>query len=252
MNKGCTITNREDTVIAYLYEDLAPGERLAFEAHLTQCFVCQSELNELGEVRGQLQQWSPPEPVRALSGMTGTVASPPVAAPTPRSMWKDIPVWAQAAAAVLVLGVAAGAANLQVKVATDGVTVNTGWLKPVVPASLATDGAVSQDDLRALAVALRQEMDSKMNATSALVETTTARRSDEVLNKTRAMLASSEQNVLREAGIGVGKVWTDVMAQRDRDMANINKMNSYLANQIPLAADFAVRSVYAKSVNLQK
>src|SRR5262245_40981518 len=131
MNKGCTITNREDTVIAYLYDDLAPGERQAFETHISDCFVCQTELNELGAVRGQLQQWSPPEPARALSGAVAPPA--PVATPSRRSVLKDMPYWAQAAAAVLVLGVAAGAANLQVKVGTDGVTVNTGWLKPVSP-----------------------------------------------------------------------------------------------------------------------
>jgi anti-sigma factor RsiW len=219
MNKGCTITNREDTVIAYLYDDLAQGERLAFETHLTECFVCQSELNELGAVRGQLQQWSPPEPARALSG--AVASPPPVAAPSRRwSTLKDIPVWAQAAAAVLVVGVAAGAANLQVKVATDGLTVNTGWLKPAAPVPTSTD-AVSQDELRALAIALRQEMDAKVNATSALVESTAARRGDEALNKTRAMLAASEQKVLREFGIGVANLRGDTKAQRDADMQRI-------------------------------
>ena len=42
--------------------------------------------------------------------------------------WREIPAWAQAAAAVLLLGVAAGLANLDIRYDGEGLRVRTGWL----------------------------------------------------------------------------------------------------------------------------
>src|SRR5689334_22928487 len=91
--------NRDDVLVAYLYDDISPGDRAAFDAHLAACGRCRAELAALRGVRAQLTHWAPPEPV----AVSRAVDVP---------WWRTMPVWAQVAAAMLVVGVAAGAANL--------------------------------------------------------------------------------------------------------------------------------------------
>src|SRR5256885_15592469 len=52
--------DREGTLMAYLYEEMTPGERAAFDTHLAACARCRVELSGLGEVRQHLSRWSPP------------------------------------------------------------------------------------------------------------------------------------------------------------------------------------------------
>ena len=57
----CTLTgDRELTLIAYLYDDIDPAERAAFDAHLADCARCRRDLAALGGVRRRLASWSPP------------------------------------------------------------------------------------------------------------------------------------------------------------------------------------------------
>ena len=78
-------------------------------------------------MRAQLAAWTPAEPARAF-----TYEARPKAAPraTVRSRLDEIPVWAQVAAALLCVGVAAGVANLEVRYDRSGLTVRTGWVAP--------------------------------------------------------------------------------------------------------------------------
>src|SRR5438477_632143 len=74
-------------------------------------------------VRSRLGRWSPPEPARALTSAT----APPVGR---RGVWAAlgaIPAWAQVAAALLFVGVAARVANLDVTYDRNGLSVRTGW-----------------------------------------------------------------------------------------------------------------------------
>src|SRR5919198_2177342 len=130
----CNLTSdREDTLIAYLYDDIDPGVRAAFREHLIACHRCRADLQALGGVRAQLARWSPPEPnfVRP---------APATVLPLPggRSRWafvRDMPAWAQVAAALLFLGVSAGIANLDVRYDQNGLTVRTGWSRTANPSA---------------------------------------------------------------------------------------------------------------------
>ena len=122
-NKDCAFTgDREATVIGYLYGEIDQPEKAAFESHLAACAVCRHEIAELRAARLPLEKWQPPELAGILSG--------PVRSSRPRPWWSEVPPWAQAAAALLFLGVAAGAANLRVSYGRDGLTVTTGWRTP--------------------------------------------------------------------------------------------------------------------------
>ena len=112
--------NRDEVLVAYLYDDIDPPERVAFSAHLTACERCRAELAGLRGVQAQLGKWAPPEPVFPVTKYRPPAASPP-------GWWRAIPAWAQVAAALLFLGVAAGIANLDVRYNNEGLTVRTGW-----------------------------------------------------------------------------------------------------------------------------
>src|SRR4051794_33012806 len=86
--------DRDETLIAFLYEDIDAAERTTFEAHLRQCAPCRSELTSLGGVRERLAQWTPPT-------YGGIDRQAPGAARS--TWWRDVPAWAQVAAALLFL-----------------------------------------------------------------------------------------------------------------------------------------------------
>ena len=114
--------DRDQAIVSYLYSDdggFDRAERAAFDAHLATCDRCRAELAAFEGVRVSLGRWSPPEPV-GLIGRQSPVGSR-------QSWWREIPAWAQVAAAMLCLGVGAAIANLDVRYDTDGLQVRTGW-----------------------------------------------------------------------------------------------------------------------------
>src|SRR5436190_19675770 len=118
--------DRNETLMCYLYDDITAIDRSSFEAHLATCAQCREELEALRGVRAHLTTWAPPQPnfesrVSTADRRHATRDS------RETRWWREIPVWAQLAAAVLVLGVAAGIANLNVHYGSDGLTVRTGW-----------------------------------------------------------------------------------------------------------------------------
>src|SRR5438309_1480461 len=87
----CTYSgDRDEVLVAYLYDDIEPASRASFDAHLAACRRCQDELAALRGVRSQLGKWAPPEPMFATSHQ------PPAAS----HWWNAIPAWAQVAAAI--------------------------------------------------------------------------------------------------------------------------------------------------------
>src|SRR5436853_6073922 len=128
MGDRCTFAgDGEETLIAYLYDDMPHAERMAFASHLATCEPCRTEISGLQVVRTNLEHWAPPEPVGVLTRS----ASESSRGERRRRVWAslaDAPMWMQTAAAILCLGVAAGAANVHVQYDANGLTVRTGWL----------------------------------------------------------------------------------------------------------------------------
>ena len=50
----------KDLLVAYLYDECTPDERLAVEAHLADCADCHAEVDDLTEVRTSLTAWDAP------------------------------------------------------------------------------------------------------------------------------------------------------------------------------------------------
>jgi hypothetical protein len=142
----CTFgDDRDGAIVAFLYDDTdeSLAERQRFETHLPRCARCQTDVAALRGVRAQLARWSPPEPVFAISNPQ---SNPQSAIHNPQ-WWRQVPMWAQVAAALLFLGVSAGIANLDVRYDQSGLSVRTGWSSP------SRDARVGEQGTRAGAVA---------------------------------------------------------------------------------------------------
>jgi hypothetical protein len=94
--------NERDRLIAYLYDECDATERDAVRQHLDGCDECRTEVEGLRSVRADLLAWDVP----AHESVWRPFAHAPA-----RPSWRQIPVWAMAAAAgiVLMAGAAGGA-----------------------------------------------------------------------------------------------------------------------------------------------
>jgi len=229
--------DRDETLVAYLYGDIAPAERAAFESHLSTCSTCRDELEELGGVRRQLSRWAPPElgaPMRATSFAPG-------AAGPPRKWWEEVPAWAQVAAAVLVLGAAAGAANLNIHYGQDGFSVQTGWIRPAPARSETATSAASQAPWRADLTRLDQQLRADLRPASAQAPADSvagAGTSDaDLLRKVRALINDSEKRQQTELALRIGQVSHDVQTQRAADLTNIQRNLMGIQNTTGIAVE---------------
>ena len=128
----CTYAGRrEEVLVAYLYDEADFETRATFDRHLTACAQCRTELQAFRGVRAEMERWSSPELVDHVNVTFGRPAPVPLPSGGFIAAMRQVPAWAQVAAAVLFIGVAAGVANLHVTYGQDGLTVRTGWYQSV-------------------------------------------------------------------------------------------------------------------------
>ncbi len=113
--------NERERLIGYIYDDCDAAERAQIARHLDECEACRHEIGALRDVRQDLLAWEVPE----HSPVWRAFAPPRV-----RATWRDIPVWALAAAASLMLIAGAGG----------GVLTHVMW--PHEPATVVTQAPV--------------------------------------------------------------------------------------------------------------
>jgi len=235
--------DRDETLVAYLYGDIEPSQRAAFDAHIATCERCRHELADLQRLRGQLQSWAAPDIPRPLAAPAPARVDP-VPHTGVRAALRDIPAWAQLAAALLVLGVSAGLAgaiaNLDVRYERGGLTVRTGWshpgpregaADPNAPAgtgSMAAAAAVPwQRDLDALERRLRTDFrGSPPAASTALAAGAAVSGEAPVLRKVRALLEDSERRQRNELALRIAEVVQEFDTKRGTDLANIRSMKT--------------------------
>ena len=219
---------RDQAIVAYLYDDGSENgasERARFGAHLPTCARCRAEVASLRGVRAQLAHWSPPEFVSA---------NPQSAVRNPQ-WWRQIPAWAQVVAAMLVLGVSAGIANLDIHSDRNGLTIRTGWSKPATVAQTEPWKA----DIAALESQLKNEIRAKRTSASpapaAAVRTVAAPTSAsdaEVTRRVRALVEESEKRQQRELALRIAELLRDVNAQRQADLVKIDRTLGVVQNNV--------------------
>lgn len=224
----CAFPDRDETIVTYLYDELDESARATFDAHLAICPRCRSEVSELASVRRQLVRWEPPAIEPTDSAALRAPRTP---------FWRTLPVWAQAAAAMLCLGVAAGLANLQIRYDREGLTIRTGWAQSAAaPASPAATAATPwRADLAALEQQLRTEFRQaplpQVAAGDALSGATPRAMSDaEILRRVRALVEESDKRQQRELALRVAEVMNNVTAQRNADLLRIDRSLGLIRN----------------------
>ena len=247
--------DRDEVIVAFLYDDpdASLAERSRFETHLLTCARCQTDVAALRGVRAQLARWSPPEPTFGTGNPHSNPQFNPRSAARDPHWWSAIPVWAQVAAALLVLGVSAGVANLNVRYDQSGLTVRTGWSnraeaapqpgKAGVSGSAAVaqgSSAVADAPWRADIAALERQLKSEIRATQAFTtgaapaaKTVPATASDaDVVRRVRALLEESEKRQQRELALRVAELARDVTAQRQADLVRIDRTLGVVQNNV--------------------
>lgn len=222
--------DRNDAIVAHLYEDGSEAARAAFQAHVAACAVCRAELAELAAVREQLGTWTPPEPSQAVTHRT---PSPMSRTAAPWTRLAEMPAWAQAAAALLCVGLAAGVANLRIQYDRDGLSVGTGWLAPAaLPDSLGpqANGDAWRADLAALEEQLRAEFRTATAALAQPAQTPAAQpaNGEEILRRVRVQIEQSERQQQRELALRLGELLREIQAQRTADLVRIDRTLGYI------------------------
>ena len=213
---SCSYPNREETLVSYAYDELDAFEKKAFALHLASCDVCRSEATGFVEVRDQLATWSPPE-------LVGSTIKPHQAA-APSRRWTELPAWMQVAAAVLVLGVSAGAANLRIDVGSQGMSVRTGWMD-TAPKAAPNAAPVTQAELALVRQEFRGALESVGRQAPVLVAPTHT-PDDEAVRHAKVMITESEKRQQAELALRLADLKQEFAFQRradyDRFMQQIN------------------------------
>ena len=217
--------NSSELIVGYLYDELGDDERRSFDAHLSVCEECRSEVAGLKATRSHLSLWAPPQPEFAFRIVRDHA---PAKVLPMRSRWK--PALGLAAAAVLVLAVASAIANLEVKYDANGLVVRTGWAR--------SDGDTAQNGPsgRAANVGLQpasnefQTLDRRLRdleaaaASAGGVQTASARMDDaEMLRRVRQIVGEAESRQQTVVAQQLLQVVRDFDRQRASDLTAIQQ-----------------------------
>jgi len=230
-DRVCAFENRDEAIVGYLYEDMEPGARRAFEDHVVGCPACRTEVEMLRDVRADLARWTPPRPARVL-------AFDPALRRRAR-VWTalaDVPTWVQVAAAFVILGLSLRAANLQVRIDQDGFTVRTGVTSPAPAAAPAVSPSGADAPWRAELAALEQTIRAEVQTASQQSRGGNQTRADAadgeaLLRRVRVMIDTSERNQRRELALRVAEMAQSVQAQRTADLQRIQGTFTVLENR---------------------
>jgi Putative zinc-finger len=230
--------NNAELILGYAYGELADADRQVFEAHLSRCAECRSEVAEMRSTRAHLASWTPPEPEFDFQIVRGNRAAPLPA----RRRFSFTPAWGLAAAAVLVLAAAAAIANVEVRYDANGLIVRTGWARDaataenaaVTPSALQTAG--NSSEWRTEIATLQSRLRELETAASAREATTTPaagpRMSEaEIIRRVREIVSQSETRQQREFAVQIAQVVRDVDRARKMDFLQIQQGMGQLRGQ---------------------
>lgn len=270
MNDTIHIDN--ETLVAYIYDEVDAPDKARVARHLQECRTCGGEYAALTGVRTVLQAWAPPHAGLGFTVVPRAEAEPAARVLRPVPWWNTAPVWAQAAAAILVLAVSAAVANIQVRSSAEGVVVTTGWLAPasarertseprrapadlsagalaeaeaatgreggppVTPAPVAAASAAATEEWKAALLSLEQQLRNEIRSSrtaDALVRASSRSGADEAtLRRVQELLAASEARQERNLALRLTQFNRDVNIQRQADLIRIQQLFGHSEGEI--------------------
>jgi hypothetical protein len=262
----------QESLIGFLYDELDGSEaidRRSLTKHIETCERCTRILASLGGVRQRLQAWQVPEmsPLAFRIASDGSTRGSAGSAYGGWAGWMK-PAFPLAAAAVLVLGGSLGLARLDLQYDKDGFRVRTGWFHETTPTTPVAGPAgtasgpsiagvsniltppaldqskpVTQQDIQALALALRAEIaasSARLQAQDAASRsggaTQTSASEAAFLKRVQQMIDQSEVRQQQNLALRVTEISRDFDLQRRSDMAQIEQGLGRLAGQRELDA----------------
>ncbi|MDQ3069376.1 MAG: zf-HC2 domain-containing protein [Acidobacteriota bacterium] len=209
----------KDALIEFLYGELQPGARRAFEQHLDACEPCRSEVSALVAVRDDLLAWSPPECHELPSSWSQAPAAP--------AAWRAwMPVFGLAAAAALVLAASAAIANLEIRYDQQGLVVRTGRAEaPVISGAVpqaAPVPAITASDLAALEARLMTTFDAPARTGVQPVALTSD--NPRLSRDMRRLIEESETRVRREMAARLLDIYNEWDATRRADFLRMQQV----------------------------
>ena len=216
----------KQTLIAYVYGEIDHETRQAVDAHLASCHACAAEVTALGDVRSDIGLWVPPD-VELDFTIVKKSQLPPANVLRPARWWNTVPVWAQAAAAILVVAAGISIANVQVKSGPEGFSVSTGWMTPQPAPALSEpfDGAAVEQRVERALVSLEQQLRSEIRS-ARNDETRVAAHApgdEATLRRVQQLIAESEQRHERALATRFIEFTRDINMQRRADLMNIGR-----------------------------
>ena len=207
--------NERERMIDYLYDEGSADARRASAAHLATCPECQDELRSLQAVRNDLASWNVPVRESVWTSFAPTQMQP---------WWRQVPTWAMAAAAALLLAVGA----------TSGFIARAAWM----PAPVASAPAPTIVD----AFSIEQNVLGKVRADlaahqvpAALVApqnvSTSAGRSDaEFMKQVQALIADSAQRQTHAWQVQLSGVQADMEARHQAELQSLQQRLDFTNN----------------------
>lgn len=210
-----------ETLVAYLYDDIEPGQKDAVARHIATCGRCRDEVAALGGVRHALTAWTPPTPDLRFTVVPESAVSNVVTPDVPA--WRRVPVWAQFVAATLALAVGASVANVQVRHDERGWTVSTGWMTPAPAAAAVAAAPAASDGWKVALTAMEQSLRHDIAARPAAGSAAPVAADAETIARVRALIEASEKRQQQELALRLTQFGRDIDLQRRADLVRVEQ-----------------------------
>jgi anti-sigma factor RsiW len=213
------IADNHEALLAYLYEEGDPAERLDVARHLQECAPCSVAVLEFQNVRGMLHDWTPP-----ATELGFRIVQEKQAVPVPPRAFSFWPPayggWARAAAAVLVF--AAGMAVSQFTMSYDaGMLIVRLRQSDTEPAQSpnARDIELAAENGPGVTTVPERPLDNRLTPAATATDTST----EQLLQRVRSMIDQSEQRQQRELALRLSQLNSEVDAQHQADLLRIQQ-----------------------------
>ena len=209
-------------LVAYLYDECAPGELALITAHIKGCAACANEIEALSATRRTLASWTPPDLALGFR-ITREDEPRPAKILEPRIAWwrAPLPAWAQAAAALVIFG--AGLSVGAVRNTAPGQPAKAELVPAVPVAAQPAASSVSRDDLAQLEARFKAEL-TQLRSSSNTATPVVAHGSDEALiAQVKTLLEQSEENQRRDFTVRMVDLAGNIETQRRVDLASVRQ-----------------------------
>lgn len=201
--------NMHEPLMAYLYDEATPEERLRVETHLTDCGACKQELQAFERVRGMLQQWQLDD-VPVLRVVTGNRGGRSLLAVL-KELLSVTPLWAKALGAVAMAMLVLAVLGTDVSVGRDGVSFHADLLRRDRAANTSTVTGSSNNSSPDRTSIERMRSDVKILVNQLIAESERQQREE-----LKTQLVSLQSQLQSMHSVDLAKIATRIQEQRAR------------------------------------